>query len=252
MKNMKSKVPAQEVEAALRKLSTGGADVEASKRYMGTGYDMIGGLPVPMQRSIARTGFSFSNLQPNDQLKIWDDVWKESELFEVMSQCLVFVQRNIKKLDRDKLWAVTKGWVKKIDNWGHSDMLSGIYAWLLEQDEEMVYPQLVKWNSSRNPWERRQSLVSIFEYSSKRSGLVAVNKVLILVSSLLHDDHKFVQKAVGWTLREAGNVYPAETWQFLVKHHKELSAIAYSAAIEKRTPKEKEELKAMRKAARGK
>lgn len=247
-----SKSPAQEIEQALRAASASSSDIEFLQHYMGTRYPMIGGLPVPVQRAIAKKGFSFSGLPVNEQLEIWDGIWNSSNVFEVMTQCLLFVQKNLKKLDRKKAWSITRGWVKKTENWGHSDMLSGIFAWLLEQDEGMIHPQLVKWNASREPWERRQSLVSLFEYSSRRERVLPVNKVLPLVENLLDDDHKFVQKAVGWTLRETGNVYPQQALQFLQKHHARLSPIAFSAAVEKLDTAEKENLKSLRKAARSK
>jgi 3-methyladenine DNA glycosylase AlkD len=240
----------KEVEQALRKASTGQGDIAFAQHYMGTAIPMIGRLAVPVQRAIFKKGFSFSNLPLDEQLEVWDAIWNSSEVFEVMSQCLMFVQKNIAKLDRKKLWNITREWVKKIDNWGHSDMLSGIYSWLMEQEEDLIYPQLLKWNTSKNPWERRQSLVSIFEYSSKRKKVLPVNKVLPLVEKLLDDKDKFVQKGVGWCLRECGNVYPKETGKFLLDHHGALSSIAFSAATEKIKAADKEKLKDLRKAGR--
>ncbi len=77
-----------------------------------------------------------------------------------------------------------------------------------------------------------------------------VNKLFPLIKPLLSDENYFVQKGLGWTLREIGNVYPKDTWNFLVKHHAEISAVAFSPAIEKLSAKEKEELKLLRKKSR--
>jgi len=249
IKSVAQQYHTREVEQVLLKAGGKNNDISFLQHYMGTTYPMTG-LNVPSQRAISKAGFSFSILSLEEQLKIWDSIWKESDLFEAMTQSLMFVQKNIKKLDKQKVWRTTRGWVKKIDNWGHSDMLSGIFAWLLEQDEEMIYPQLLKWNSSKNPWERRHSLVSLFEYSSKRRKVLPVEKVLSLVKSLLGDDDKFVQKGVGWCLRECGNVYPKETMRFLLENCDQLSSVAFSAATEKVSVNDKERLKAMRKAGR--
>ena len=161
-----------------------------------------------------------------------------------------FVSKHRDEFDTKTLFTITKNWISKVDNWAHSDGLSDLFSYLLEKDVALVYPQIKNWNTSANPWERRQSLVGLLEYSKKRKKFLPVNKMLPLVKPLLSDENYFVQKGLGWTLREIGNVYPKETWDFLVKHHKQISSVAFSAAIEKLSVKEKEELKLLRKKSR--
>ncbi|MBC7862081.1 MAG: DNA alkylation repair protein, partial [Bacteroidia bacterium] len=75
-----------------------------------------------------------------------------------------FIEGNFKKADKKVLWNFMKGWIKSTDNWAHSDGLSCYYTKILEEHEELVFPQLKKWNTSKNLWERRQSLVSLMYY----------------------------------------------------------------------------------------
>jgi 3-methyladenine DNA glycosylase AlkD len=216
------------------------------KKYIGTQYDFIG-LSSPRQRLVFQTGHDFGHLSLSEQLNIWNSIWLHSNSFEALSQCLYFVSKHLNEFNRPELWKVTKGWTGKIDNWAHSDGLSAIYSYLLEVNAKEVYTQFKIWNHSSNPWERRQSVVGLLEYSKKRNKILPVSKLLPLVKSLLTDENYFVQKGIGWTLREIGNVYPEETWDFLLKHSGVISAVAFSPAVEKLSVKRKEELKALRK-----
>lgn len=215
------------------------------KKYIGTSYDFVG-LSVPKQREIFKAGQTFNTLSLEEQLQVWNEIWLHSHLYEALSQALLFVEKHMKHLEPVALWKVIKNWTPKIDNWAHSDVLSGIYSYLLEQEPKMVYAQLKEWNYSDNPWERRQSLVALIEYSKKRKKVLPFSRIITLVKFLLKDPHYFVQKGLGWALREAGNVYPKETYDFLLKHYKDISGIAFSAAAEKLGKKEKEKLKELR------
>jgi 3-methyladenine DNA glycosylase AlkD len=98
-----------------------------------------------------------------------------------------------------------------VDNWALSDSLSKIYSKIFEIDSELIYPVLSDWNKSENPWKRRQSIVSLLYYSSTRKNVLPFIKYIRLIKRLLTDDDYYVQKGVGWTLRELGNVYSEET-----------------------------------------
>nr|WP_294871056.1 DNA alkylation repair protein [uncultured Pedobacter sp.] len=219
------------------------------KSYIGTQYEVIG-LSVPMQRSILKTGYTFSILPLQDQLPVWDAIWKNADVYEVLSQCIYFIERNLLKLDVKEVWEIVRLWVKKIDNWAHSDELSDIYAHLMEKIPEEIYSQYERWNKSENPWERRQSLVGMLLYSKKRKTLLPAAKLLDMVEPLIADKDYFVQKGLGWALREIGNIYPDEAMAFLNKHCTILHSLAFTTAVEKIDPEIKNTLKVRRKEQR--
>ncbi|NRF40147.1 DNA alkylation repair protein [Pedobacter foliorum] len=216
------------------------------KSYIGTKYDLIG-LAVPMQRSIFKTGYTFNILSLEDQLSVWNAIWESADVYEVLSQCIYFIEKNWLRFDTNKLWAILRTWVKKIDNWAHSDGLSDIYAHLMEKMPEEIYSQYQVWNKSENPWERRQSLVGMLLYSKKRKTLLPAIKLLDMVEPLITDKDYFVQKGLGWALREIGNVYPYETMAFLSKYCTILHPVAFATAVEKINPEFKNTLKLQRK-----
>ena len=75
-------------------------------------------------------------------------------------------------------------------------------------------------------------------------------KILTLAKHRIDDPHFFVQRGVGWCLRECWNVYPKETYDFLEAYANRLSAIAFSTASEKISEQKRTRLKVIRKEAR--
>jgi 3-methyladenine DNA glycosylase AlkD len=145
-----------------------------------------------------------------------------------------------------------RDWAAGIESWPHSDGLSAFYARALEAHPSRIYPTLAKWNRARNSWLRRQSIVSLIYYASARKTVQPIGCLLPLVENLLTDPDVYIQKGIGWTLREIGNVYPEAHRAFLDARVTALSSVAFSAATEKLTPQEKAPYKARRASARRK
>lgn len=220
--------------------------------YIGGGQSRLRfiGLRVPHLNQAMNTGFSFSNKSAKEMSLIWDSIWQNSDCFEVMALALSWFYQPERKKDLVGYWPLLKKWSERIDNWAHSDTLSGIYARILEESPEKVLPTLKKWNRSSNPWLRRLSIVSLIYYRSHRETVLPVKTILEMVESQIEYDHYYVQKGVGWTLREAGHEYPQEIFKFLKKNISRLSPPAFTAATEKLSLKQKEELKKIRKKTR--
>jgi 3-methyladenine DNA glycosylase AlkD len=172
---------------------------------------------------------------------------KQSDILEVKNQCIMFLDQHKKKKLKPEHWPLLKEWVKYVDNWAHSDGLSSIYTIMLQNHLYLIYPQLQQWNNSKNIWERRQSLVCLFYYSRTRKQFLSFEQCIELITNLLDDKEYYVQKGLGWALREASNVYYEYTFDFIQQHIKQIKPAAYSAAIEKLLPQHKEMVKVMRK-----
>ncbi|MEQ9364735.1 MAG: DNA alkylation repair protein [Leptospirales bacterium] len=251
------------VKKAARKLRISKADAETRRRICNTQLEMLG-LSLPQLREINQAGFSFypdrgaakhaqgagSGLSAAGEkalLRAWGEVWTESRIFDAKIQALLYYEGRIKELSARIHWPALKAWARDIDNWDHSDRFSKIFAQLLENSPHAVYPTLQKWNRSRNPWLRRQSIVGLLCFNSLRETRPPARDILPLVENLLADSDSYVQKGVGWTLRETGRAYPRETLAFLYKHIRALSPAAFSAATEKISKSEKRKLKDLRK-----
>lgn len=234
-----------------KKLKKAGLTAKPSKypdlqKYIGTQLPITGS-DVWTLRKIYKEGFSFSPLSVEEQFTIWDFIWQNASLFDTMSLALFFADGYVKKSDMPKFWKTISKWQKRIDNWAHSDELSVINAHILEQYPDVVFPQLEKWNRSKNAWDRRQSIVSLIAYHKMRKKVLPFSKMIALVNNLVSDENYFVQKGVGWTLRELYNAYPDDTWNYLLKNYNRITGTAFAAASEKLLPAQKEKLKKMRK-----
>lgn len=193
-----------------------------------------------------KQGFSFSRLPEIDQWKIWNFILRNSRLHEAQMAALRFAEDRV-LTNGKREWNYLRGWVDFVDNWAHSDVLSKIYSFLLERHPDLILPQLKKWNRSKHPWKQRASIVSLIYYASPKRKAPNVKTVLEMVEPLIPARDPYVQKGVGWTLRESYNLYPKETLAFLEQHIRELPAIVFSYATEKLDAQTKERLKKQRK-----
>lgn len=205
------------------------------------------GIRFPELRRRVRQGFSFYELPEENVLEVWNALWNTSPYGDVLFAAIEFYVPIVKKKVNPVLWPVVRQWSERVDNWCHSDGLSAIYSRILESYPTEVYPQLVSWNHSESEWLRRISLVSLIHYSGKNAVFLQLKKVLPLVSNCLDDPRYYVQTAVGWVLREMGNIYQSEIANYLEVNAAKLSTPAFSRAIEKRSSKERTRLLKIRK-----
>ncbi|MBL8097927.1 MAG: DNA alkylation repair protein [Anaerolineales bacterium] len=205
------------------------------------------GIKFPVLRKRVKQGFSFYELPKEQILEVWDYLWGTSPYEDVLFAALEYYAPIVKKEVNPNLWSVMQKWSKRVDNWCHCDGLSAIYSRILESYPEKVYPQIIKWNQSKSEWLRRISLVSLIHYTGKNAVYLPLKKVLPLVSNCLDDERYYVQTAVGWVLREMGNVYPKEVMKYLETHIDKISSVAFSRAIERMNTKERTRLRNLRK-----
>lgn len=204
------------------------------------------GIKFPDLRRRVKQGFSFYTLPEEQVLEVWDALWQTSPYGDVLFAALEYYLPIVKKQVPLNLWTVIRGWTPRIDNWCHSDGLSAIYSRILESNPKEVYPQLLEWNQSKNEWLRRISLVSLIHYSGKNAVFMPPKKVLPLVSNCLDDHRYYVQTAVGWVLREMGNVYNNEIIKYLEAHAEKMSSVAFSRATERVSVNERTRLRKMK------
>ncbi len=203
---------------------------------------------VPSHRNASKHTYSFSGKSFGEQLAIWDHIWRNTDDFWVRIHAFFFLERHMKEADELKqMWPVVMKWQDNVSDWGLCDALAKIYTKILVVAPVKVYSTLKKWNKDHDLWKRRQSVVSLLYYSRTKKKYLTFDKIERLITSLLKDKEYYVQKAVGWALRELGTVYPKQTFSYLITHIKSVSGIAFTIATEKMNMDVKNELKALRK-----
>ncbi len=208
------------------------------------------GIGFPALRARVKAGFSFSTLPPDQVLQIWDTLWRSSPYGDVLFATLAYLEPIVRgsKTPPPQVWPVVRHWAGRVDNWCHSDMLSGIYSRLLEAQFDAVYPQLLAWNAAgQSEWQRRLSLTSLIHYSGKNAVFLPLEQTLPLIENCVADHRKYVDLAVGWVLRELGRAHPDEVLRFIQQHAAGMGSRAFNRAIEKLAPAVRQRLSTARK-----
>lgn len=249
------------VDKEMRKLKTGGWQSTVDWNHYPVALEILG-ITLPVQRARFKQGYAeLEGLSREQQAVYWMEVWQKSNLMASLSQAVFFFEswanerRKLKvrgEIDFvfDPMWKSLLKMVDRLDNWAHSDGLSGLISAAVEERQRERFALLAKWNRDKNPWRRRQSIVSLHYYSRFRRTPLPSSKTLPLIENLLDDDHFYVQRGVGWALRECFNVDPKGTLKFLNKHIGRIAPIGYYAAVERLSLKEKARLLTLRKTTR--
>lgn len=205
------------------------------------------GLSVPSVRAILKKNLGVMKEDLEIQLAVFEKNWFEAKTFEQKALSLHWLDL----LKKDQLLKVAKpllSWSVVIDNWAHSDGLCGNYAKIFEHQPELYLATFQKWNKHKNPWLRRISMVGLIYYSRSRRTHPTFKLAQSFVRPHFTAPEYYVQKAVGWTLREMYNVYPKQTLAWIDENVRQISSIAWVAATEKLPLNTKQKLLAKRKA----
>ena len=178
-------------------------------------------------------------------------LWFESDIFDAKIVALYWLDHQSTDFLVKNQKAILK-WVNEIDNWAHSDAYCSAIARIFEHSLKSVLPTYLKWNGHANSWLRRCSMVGTFYYSYHRETQPSFKLACQLVSPHFEAKEYYVQKAVGWTIREMYNVYPEKTFKFIQQNNHRLTPIAWVAASEKLPAKLKAPLLKERKLSRKK
>lgn len=217
--------------------------------YIGTRHAVLN-IPNPTLRKVAGQGLGMQDLDDDAQWKHLEQLWFESGVWDIMSIVLYSTEKRFRKADKKQLFIRLVSFLDRVDNWAHSDFISSLFGKLAAHLEDDILALMRRWNTSKKSWERRQSVVIISYYLRNKKQSVGFHELVALVTPLHADTDYFVQKGVGWALRDLGKKYPDEQLAYLNEFVCDLSAPAYATAVEKIKPEIKDELKARRKAAR--
>jgi 3-methyladenine DNA glycosylase AlkD len=208
-------------------------------------------LKIPQVRAVSHQlalDFASQDLTVREQFNLMSALWFKGKSFESQAVALFWLESQTTPWLVENTKAITK-WVERIHNWAHSDTYSGVLARIFESNPNSLTQTYLKWNSSKNPWKRRNSIVGLMLYSRMRKTHPSFQFCLKLVDSQKHAPEYYVQKAYGWTLREMYNVYPDKTLAYLNENAKVISPAAWYAATEKLSKVQKELLMKIRKSA---
>ena len=211
----------------LRKLRNP-AKAEILSRFFRTGRgeygegDVFLGIPVPLQRRIAR---KYRDLHLGALQKLLSSRIHEERLVAI----LILISKYSKADNADRR-VVVDFYLKntrRINNWDLVDISAGniLGDYLLDKDRTF----LSRLAQSDNLWERRIAIMATFAFIRRNE----FKDALHISELLLEDTHDLIHKAVGWMLREIGKRDRETEEQFLRTHYRNMPRTMLRYAIER-------------------
>lgn len=180
------------------------------QNYMRNQFPFLG-IKTTERKELMKQFFQTSNIlkQPfqSDFVKA---LWKKDER-EYQSAALLYIEKIIKKLDKEDLplleeLILTKSW------WDTVDVLaSKPVGFIAAHHHEVIAERIDRWAVEENIWIRRSAILFQLKYKDK------TNEDLLYRYIKMNADDKefFIQKAIGWALREYSKTNPHSVKQFI-------------------------------------
>ena len=214
-------------------------------RYYNTAYRVY---DIRKKNLLEKMHYSFSTCEPQEQAAIWSFVFKNTPYLGIGSMAINHFKKKTAPLI--SFWPLLKSWAPHVENWVHGDMVCSLYCGLLTENPERIYGELKKWSTQRSPWKNRLAIVSLLYYYHPKRVLLPFQDIVALIHPHLSSDHHYLQKAIGWCLRELSRAYPKEQEIFMRRHLLQLSPTAFTTAVEKMPGEVVAAFKAKRKESR--
>jgi 3-methyladenine DNA glycosylase AlkD len=221
---------AKDVQSALRQL----ADPERAKNsawFFKTGPGQYGegdrflGIRVPAQRKVAHL---FRQLPLQQVARLLDSPFHEDRFTAL--EILVAQYEAGDSAQRERVFQFYLRHTDRINNW---DLVDTSARYIVgEQLRHRSRTRLYRMARSENLWERRIAMVSTHAWIAAAD----TDDAYAIALLLLEDEHDLIQKAVGWTLREAGRRSRDALLAFLEKHSARLPRTTLRYAIEHLPP----------------
>ena len=192
------------------------------KAYMRDQFEYIG-LPSPKRREIFKPYLKTVKGETKIDWKFVDLCWKESyrEYQYIAMDYLSQIHKLLTAADVPKIkkLIVKKSWWDTVD--GLDEIIGGIAMRFPE-----VKQTLLEWSKDQNFWLRRAAIDHQLQYKNKTDTKL-FEKILI---NNLGQTEFFINKAIGWSLREYSKTNPDWVRTFVKKHKDKLAPLSIREA----------------------
>ena len=228
-------VDAEQLLAQLKKSGTR-MRAESEKRYLKSEAQFFG-VTVPTTRRLAKpvcTHFAQSADLAGALAygrKLWVTKVHEPRVaaIAIVAACAGFYD--------DRVWELGQRWLSEIDNWALCDgigpHLLAPFACAQRPRHKSRRREIKGWTKNANPWIRRGALLSTYR-STKVDH--ECDFLFDVARPLLGDRDYFVQKGLGWMLRECAHHRPCEVITFIQSYRDEMRKSTITNAVS-RLPK---------------
>ena len=156
----------------------------------------------------------------------------ETDIFEArIAAAKLLTQARIK--DDQAAWELLQSWVPEFDSWAIADHACSAISKRLLADPARL-DTVESWSQSEHMWTRRAALVSTLPWAKmnnlKPADQARRERILGWAAAYVPDRDWFIQKAIGWWLRDLSKHDAARTRAFLEAHGAGMKAFARKEA----------------------
>lgn len=189
--------------------------------------DVFLGIKVPVLRKLSKEYFKEISL--HDILTLLTSKYHEERQIALFILVLKYEKLKNEKLQKE-IFNIYIKHTSFINNWDLVDCSAGqiVGHFLTQNAKEKKH--LKKWVKSTSLWERRIAIIATFYWIKKCHEFEETFEIAAL---LLNDKEDLIHKAVGWMLREVGNINQKAEEAFLEQHYKTMPRTMLRYAIEK-------------------
>jgi len=131
------------------------------------------------------------------------------------------------------VWDLVQTWVPDFDSWAIADHAASAISKRLQADPARL-DVVEGWTTSDHMWSRRAALVSTLPWAklanTKPADLDTRARILGWAATYVRDRDWFIQKAIGWWLRDLSKHDADRTRAFLAEHGDQMKAFARKEA----------------------
>jgi 3-methyladenine DNA glycosylase AlkD len=183
------------------------------EKYMRNQFPYFG-IKTPERREIEKQFFKETGIltQPFNKDFVWA-LWKMDER-EYQNVALDYIEKSLKKLQKEDLpffekLITTKSWWDTVDVIGPKAV-----GQVALQNPEVIEETIDDWSTHENMWLRRAAILFQLKYKQQ------TNEALLyqyIVKNAVSKEF-FIQKAIGWALRELSKTNPESVKNFIEGH----------------------------------
>ena len=188
-------------------------DAGFMKKYLKNKFEFYG-IKTPVRNEIIKKYFrDFGLPEKNELAAIMDNLWSLNEREFQYFGCTL-LEKYKKEIEKEDINLFEKLIIKK--SWW--DTVDGLAAWnvgdYFKKFPSTILPYVKKWFESDYIWLQRTILIFQLKYKKSTNENLLYEYCIKLASS----KEFFIQKAIGWSLREYAKTNPESVKAFVVNH----------------------------------
>lgn len=184
------------------------------------------GVAMPARKKMFQSARKQCDIKSHDEYEaVVKELWRgkfREELYFATD-----IAMHYKAFRTDKAMRLYTFMLKSADNWDTVDAIASHLVGELVLHNRKHEALLKKWSRSKNMWLRRTSLLAHLRHK-KQTNIHLLEETIRL---LMGENEFFIQKAIGWVLRQYAYTNPKWVKQFVRKHAPRMSHLAKREAL---------------------